>query len=127
LRNYIQTFWVGVTYKQDGPPIEHDNETFCDGDVDGLISQRDAHLAFLLTEPGSNWRIDSYFDPIGAGSPDGFQPQRWYLTLNKNHIMQILQASSSLVAATFPFWDFQGTEDKLFWQDSPKKDWSNGE
>ena len=118
-------FWIGVRFI-DQNTMGFDFQDFCDGDVDSLQEQVSAYLEFIQQQPGTDWEIDGYFQAAGPDDLDSFQPERWYFTLSKPNIVQLLKFIPSVANHT-EFFDLTGDENTIFWSNSPRDDWSNGE
>lgn len=128
MRNYIETFWIGFVMVDSTVPPDppnHWSQTLCGGEPDEL---QDAVNAF---DPGFGnppWTVESYFQAIGPNDLDGFQPERYFMTLNKQHLIYILSVTDlPAITSTFLF-DLDGSNpDAIFRPESPRKDWSRGE
>jgi hypothetical protein len=132
VRNYIEFFAIGVEFFLNNDPHFADSESYIgtdigvldgsDGDPLSVGSQIAAALAELqVSDP--NWGIGLFFDYVTAENLDGFTPMRYYVTLNKDHLVSIFAAMSSPFSTFFPEMLANG----VVTIDSPRKSWSHDE
>jgi hypothetical protein len=127
MRNYIELFAVDARFVLNGDPLQgtdtrsiiHTGDDEPDDPL-GLDQQIDALIAFLRnSDPG--WDFDRLQDYLTDDPVD--HSMRYFLTLDKDHLIYILAITSSIWA--FHWQDF--LDRGIVTIDSPRKTWSHGE